>query len=782
MASSSYVIKRGYVSVKEEGLRSFMWSKKWLLLREQTLTIHKNESTYQSQTLIFLKDVESVQRTDLKPYCFEVITRDRTYYFSCTSDDELYSWIDEIYQRSPLMGISNPTNFVHNVHVGFDPLSGMFTGLPPDWKRLLETSNISQDEMLRNPQAVLDVLEFYTENMVSSARGLATFSPSTGPARTGYEDLYEEAAAAAAPPASRYNASPVSSTANSPVRGAPPAAASPARGYPQSHPHHHVPPQINTAPLQQQPPSLPALASSSLLSPPPSPRDYPRQMAPNPNAVSLTLAREREREKEREREREMREREAREAREKEIHAHAREMKEREERERARMLQDQGYAGSPRATPQRVVPRQPTTTTTPASLPRATSPSKTRAKSPSLGPGRVATSPRRAPPAAAAAEDGVTSPVSPSGARPAAPVRTAASAGGSVGNKAAAAAAAAAGASSAERNPASPAPAPASSGKKKKEHRPQSALSEAQVMEKLRSVVSKGDPLTLYTKVKKVGQGASGSVYVAKVNTPPSPPIASQGGPSTYPTQVAIKQMDISAQPRKELIVNEILVMREFRHPNIVNYLDSFLVKNGAELWVVMEYMEGGPLNDVIDNHTLGEVHIAAVCGEVLKGLKHLHSRQIVHRDIKSDNVLLDAYGNVKITDFGYCAKLTSDRGKRATMVGTPYWMAPEVVKQREYGAKVDLWSLGIMVIEMVEGEPPYLEEEPLKALYLIATNGTPTLKHPERLSSVLKNFLGRCLEVDVGKRAGADELLMHPFLRLACPPRELAAFLKRSKK
>jgi protein-serine/threonine kinase len=299
--------------------------------------------------------------------------------------------------------------------------------------------------------------------------------------------------------------------------------------------------------------------------------------------------------------------------------------------------------------------------------------------------------------------------------------------------------------------------------KKRDEKRLSVMSEAEIMQKLRDTVTAGDPSPLYQRIKKVGQGASGSVYVAKR--------LADG------QKVAIKQMDLSNQPRKELIVNEILVMKKSQHPNIVNYLDSYLVRNN-ELWVIMDFMEGGALTDVIDNNTISEAQISCICFETTKGLAHLHGQNIIHRDIKSDNVLLDISGQVKITDFGFCAQLTEQRAKRGTMVGTPYWMAPEVVKQKEYGAKVDVWSLGIMAIEMIENEPPYLDEEPLKALYLIATNGTPSLKDPDALSDELKSFLAECLCVDVKSRATSDELLKHEFFKKASTVRELASLLR----
>ncbi|KAF8845059.1 Pkinase-domain-containing protein [Paxillus ammoniavirescens] len=298
-----------------------------------------------------------------------------------------------------------------------------------------------------------------------------------------------------------------------------------------------------------------------------------------------------------------------------------------------------------------------------------------------------------------------------------------------------------------------------------------------IIKRLQQICTDADPTKLYRNLVKIGQGASGGVYTAyQVGTNLS---------------VAIKQMDLDKQPKKDLIINEILVMRASRHPNIVNYIDSFLHKN--DLWVVMEYMEGGSLTDVVTANLMTEGQIAAVSRETAQGLEHLHRHGVIHRDIKSDNVLLSMTGDIKLTDFGFCAQISDpNNSKRTTMVGTPYWMAPEVVTRKEYGPKVDIWSLGIMAIgesplfrthrrEMIEGEPPYLNQNPLKALYLIATNGTPTIASPEALSPTFSDYLAKTLEVDAEKRPTASQLLDHPFFKACEPLRTLAPLIKAAR-
>lgn len=272
---------------------------------------------------------------------------------------------------------------------------------------------------------------------------------------------------------------------------------------------------------------------------------------------------------------------------------------------------------------------------------------------------------------------------------------------------------------------------------------------AQIIAKLQLICLDGDPNVYYQDLVKIGQGALGGVYIAQ--------------DKRHSLQhVAIKQMNLEQQPKKELIINEILVMKGLRHPNIVNFIDLYLVK--GDLWVIMEYMEGGSLTEIVTHSVMTEGQIGAVCRETLKGLQFLHLKGVIHRDIKSDNILLDTDGKIKMTDFGFCAQINEINLKRTTMVGTPYWMAPEVVLRKEYGPKVDIWSLGIMVIEMIEGEPPYLNETPLRALYLIATNGTPKLKEPEALSQEIRSFLAWCLQVDFNQRGTAEELLQDPFI------------------
>jgi len=200
----------------------------------------------------------------------------------------------------------------------------------------------------------------------------------------------------------------------------------------------------------------------------------------------------------------------------------------------------------------------------------------------------------------------------------------------------------------------------------------------------------------------------------------------------------------------------------------------------------MELMDGGCLTDVLEQYpsgiTMTEPQIAHVCLQTLQSLSYIHACHRIHRDIKSDNILLNSKGEVKVADFGYAAQLTAQKRNRQTVVGTPYWMAPELIRGHDYGTGVDIWSLGIMLMEMLEGEPPYMEFPPLRALFLITTKGIPPLQDQGRWSSNLLDFYGKCLEKDVEKRPSAAQLLEHPFLKGSCSALNFAPIIEEARK
>ncbi|XP_037981526.1 serine/threonine-protein kinase PAK 3-like [Motacilla alba alba] len=280
------------------------------------------------------------------------------------------------------------------------------------------------------------------------------------------------------------------------------------------------------------------------------------------------------------------------------------------------------------------------------------------------------------------------------------------------------------------------------------------------------MVNHENPMTKYIELENIGSGGFGQVVRALNNA--------TGG------EVAIKKINLQGLRRKQLTLNEIMIMKRCRSPSVVNYLDSYLL--GEELWLVMEYMDGGTLSDVISQTHLSEDQMAAISRECLQGLDFLHLNHVIHRDVKSCNILLRTDGSVKLGDFGLSTQLTPEKSRQCTVTGTPWWMAPEVVMRQPYGPKVDIWSFGIVGFEMVEHEPPHWNQSPASAKRLIATGGTPQLRWPKLVSALLRDFLSCCLQTDEERRWSADELLQHPFVTSAKPACTLAPLINSVKK
>ncbi|XP_055867706.1 serine/threonine-protein kinase mig-15-like isoform X3 [Biomphalaria glabrata] len=289
-----------------------------------------------------------------------------------------------------------------------------------------------------------------------------------------------------------------------------------------------------------------------------------------------------------------------------------------------------------------------------------------------------------------------------------------------------------------------------------------------------------DPAGIFDLIEVVGNGTYGQVY--------------KGRHTKTGQLAAIKVMTVTEDEEEEIKL-EINVLKKYsNHRNIATYYGAFIKKGPTgkddQLWLVMEFCGAGSVTDLVKatkGNSLKEEWIAYVCREILRGLAHLHTNRVIHRDIKGQNVLLTDNAEVKLVDFGVSAQLDKTIGRRNTFIGTPYWMAPEVIACDEnpdatYDKRSDLWSLGITAIEMAEGKPPLCDMHPMRALFLIPRNPPPRLKNPNKWlvdwSTKFHNFVDSCLIKDYQQRHSTEQLLKHPFIKDQPTERQVRIQLK----
>lgn len=256
------------------------------------------------------------------------------------------------------------------------------------------------------------------------------------------------------------------------------------------------------------------------------------------------------------------------------------------------------------------------------------------------------------------------------------------------------------------------------------------------------------PEEVFDIICKLGEGSYGSVYKA---------LHKESG-----QVLAIKQVPVDTDLQE--IIKEISIMQQCDSPYVVKYYGSYF--KSTDLLIVMEYCGAGSVSDImrLRKKTLTEDEIATILCDTLKGLEYLHLRRKIHRDIKAGNILLNSEGHAKLADFGVAGQLTDTMAKRNTVIGTPFWMAPEVIQEIGYDCVADIWSLGITALEMAEGKPPYGDIHPMRAIFMIPTKPPPSFREPDKYSTEFIEFVGDCLVKNPKKRSSATELLQYDFI------------------
>ncbi|XP_069972867.1 serine/threonine-protein kinase 3 isoform X3 [Penaeus vannamei] len=272
------------------------------------------------------------------------------------------------------------------------------------------------------------------------------------------------------------------------------------------------------------------------------------------------------------------------------------------------------------------------------------------------------------------------------------------------------------------------------------------------------------PEEVFDIICKLGEGSYGSVYKA---------LHKESG-----QVLAIKQVPIDTDLQE--IIKEISIMQQCDSPHVVKYYGSYF--KDSDLWIVMEYCGAGSVSDImrLRKKTLNEEEIATIIYDTLRGLEYLHLRRKIHRDIKAGNILLNTQGHAKLADFGVAGQLSDTMAKRNTVIGTPFWMAPEVIQEIGYDCVADIWSLGITALEMAEGKPPYGDIHPMRAIFMIPTKPPPSFREPDQWQPEFIDFVSRCLVKNPEERATASKLLQHQFIRGAQPASILRNMLEEA--